>query len=45
MDLDIWIPFFEEDDQVETDLEVRFVVDGVLSVASTGVNSLSTQLR
>ena len=29
MDLDIWIPFFEEDDQVETDLEVRFVVDGV----------------
>ena len=36
MDLDIWIPFFEEDDQVETDLEVRFVVDGVFSVASTG---------
>ena len=29
MDLDIWIPFFEEDNQVETDLEVRFVVDGV----------------
>ena len=41
MDLDIWIPFFEENDQVETDLEVRFVVDGVSLVASTGVNFLS----
>ena len=31
MDLDIWIPFFEEDDRVNTDLEVRFEVGMVLN--------------
>ena len=35
MDLDIWIPFFEEDDRVNTDLEVRFEVG---SVSLSGVN-------
>lgn len=35
MDLDIWIPFFEESDRVATDLEVRFRVD---SVNLSGVN-------
>ncbi len=29
MDLDVWIPFFEEDGGVATDLEVRFVVNRV----------------